>query len=346
MTRDYIQSIDSQGMYDLIRTVPIQWKEGRERAADTDPGLKVQDIDQVIVAGMGGSAISGDLLRTLALHTCPVPISVIRSYELPAHVDEKTLVVACSYSGNTEETLSVLEDALSRNAKIFCITSGGRLEQEARQHGFAFQLIPGGRPPRAALGYALTALLSAAHNMGLIHLAASDWSETQQMLEHFAPIWSNPEGNQPLEMARHIHGRLPLIYSSSGFLEGINVRWRTQFQENAKSPAYGNFYPELNHNEIEGWESDDGLLEQMVVITLQDRDDHPQVTRRMEVTKKLLASSAAGWYDIQSQGNSPLTRMMYLIYYADWVSFYLSILRKADPTPIALIDVLKKTLMG
>ena len=345
MTLADIKGIDKSGMYDLIKGFPGHFAEGRKIGALADPIVRVNEINQVVIAGMGGSAIGGDLLRAYAGPDSNVPISVVRTYQLPASVTKDTLLVASSYSGNTEETLSLVTEALSRGTHIFCITTGGQLLDIAQRENLPHVVVPGGMPPRAALAYSLTPLLYMARAAGIIGVSDAELDEAQLMLDNLCENYCNPEnGNEALNIAEILHGNLPVIYSGTGLLETVNLRWRGQINENAKVHAYGNLYPELNHNEIMGWEGNGWLTSKMAVVTLQDSDDHPRIRRRMEITKGILAKEAAQWIELKTQGEGRLARMLSLLHLGDWVSLYLAMLNNADPTPIAGIDALKSAL--
>ncbi len=344
MRLEDIRRVDPDGMYDAIREFPEQWRRGRLLAQAVDPGFTIADKDHLIVAGMGGSAIGGDLLRALVADVAPIPITVVRHYQLPAFVNSRSVVVASSYSGNTEETLAAFEVALARKATVVCIASGGELLHRARAANLPYIQIPGGLQPRAALGYSFTALLTLAEQIGLVQPDETAWQETQELLEQQSEVLGDPSGNDALELAEALQDRLPLIYSDSGLMEAVNLRWRCQIQENAKRLAAGNVYPELNHNEIMGWEYT-GVLHSMVgVIVLRDREDHPRVQHRMDVTRELISDRAGYWAEVQSQGESRLARMMSLVNLGDWVSLYLAVLLGVDPTPVPLIGQLKETL--
>jgi len=347
MTLDDIRRVDAAGMYDAVRTFPAQWRDGREIALRTDlRRIRREGYRQVVVVGMGGSAIGGEFLRTLALDEASAPVFVSRSYVLPAWVGPETVVIASSYSGDTEETLAAFEEALARKASVACVTSGGAMLERARAEGLPFVQVPGGMPPRAALGYSLTALLTLAERMDLLTFDADSWDETQVLLEKQAATLADPEapGNQALELAETLKDRLPFIYSSEGLLEGVNLRWRNQIQENSKTLAVGNVFPEMNHNEIMGWQRRMAWHEHLGVVVLRDRGDHARVQRRMDVTRDLLAERAGSWTEVHSLGTSKLARVMSLVHLGDWVSLYLSVLHQIDPTPIPLISLLKRAM--
>lgn len=336
---------DQHGMYDAIRSCPDQWAEGRARAQEADlDGLSMEGIRHVLVVGMGGSAIGGDVLRCLARPVGTVPVEVSRGYGVPAWAGPETLVVASSYSGGTEETLSAVETAHERGCRIACITTGGTLRKQAQTHGWPHLVMPGGLQPRAALGYSLTALLTLAERIGLYRPGADAWDEVHAHLTTLAQDLGDLDGNRAYELAHALQGTLPVIYAAEGLLEVAALRWQTQLHENAKTLAYGRLFPEMNHNEIMGWEHPDALHGRVSVVVLRDEDDPPQVARRMDVTRELVGERAAHWFTLDTEGSHPLTRVLSQIHLGDWVSYYLGLLRGVDPTPVALIGTLKQTL--
>jgi glucose/mannose-6-phosphate isomerase len=344
MTLDAIRSTDSQGMYALIKTFADQWRQGRSIASEVRPDFSVADKSHVVVAGMGGSAIGGDLLRALAARTAAVPVAVVRGYTLPAYVGEASVVIISSYSGYTEETLAAMDEALGRGATVACIASGGEVEARAERLGLTCIRIPGGMAPRAALGYSLTSLLTLAERIELIRIDESEWMETEEILESQSAELSDAAGNRALDLAHQLRPLVPLVFSDSGLMEPVNLRWRGQMQENGKKPAFGNVFPELNHNEIMGWQYPGEVLRGFGVVVLRDREDHPRVSARMDVTRALVSDRAGYWIDVPSQGQSRLARMMSTVNLGDWVSLYLALVRDVDPTPIGLIQELKDAL--
>ncbi len=347
LTSSAIARIDTQGMIDLVRSFPDQVKKGRSIAEDVALDIDVRGKRQVVVIGMGGSAISGDLVRCYGVDQAPVPMQVVRNYALPASVDADTVVVASSFSGNTEETLAGFEAARARNATVVCIASGGALLDHAKRNGLPYAQIPGGMPPRAALGYSLSVLLVLSRKMGLIDVPDEAWAETDERLRAQTAAYEAPEGGHlAMEIAQRFAGQIPVIYSATGLMEAVNVRWRGQLQENAKKFAAGNVFPELNHNEIMGWETTPGFSPNgdLGVVVLRDREDHPRIQHRIDVTRSLLESRAASWTEVESAGEHRLTRMMSLINLGDWMSLHTAYLRGVDPTPIGLIDKLKDAL--
>lgn len=335
-------SHDPENMYGAIRTFAQQFAVGREAARDVP--VPEHQPSQVVITGMGGSAMGGDLLRSLAAPTAAVPILVNRGYTLPAHVDNQALVLVSSYSGNTEETLSALHEALAREAQIIALSSGGTVTALAAEHGFPVVEMPGGMQPRAALGYSLAALVTLAERLELLPSQTEAWVEANRTLEGMSTREADPNTSLAYALARRIGDYTPLVYSGNGLLETVNVRWRGQIQENAKRLAFGNVLPELNHNEIMGWEEQAAVHEALAIIMLRDVGDHPAVQRRARVTKDLLMDRAGAWIDVESEGEARLTRLLSTVHLGDWVSFYLAMQDAIDPTPVRLISKLKATL--
>ncbi|MDX1440139.1 MAG: bifunctional phosphoglucose/phosphomannose isomerase, partial [Rubricoccaceae bacterium] len=299
----------------------------------------------LVICGMGGSAIGGDLVRTLVEPESQIPILINRSYLLPAWVDDRTLVVVSSYSGGTEETLSAFSEARSRNATIVCITSGGVVLDLAKTERLPHIVIPGGLQPRAALGYSFGPLLRFAAEIGLIDLNPSMVSAAAEHARRRAYHYSDSGGNRAIRLADELRDFIPVVYSGEGLLEAVNLRWRTQIHENAKSLAYGNLFPELDHNEIMSLEAaPTDLTKRIAVLSLRDADDHPQVERRMDITRDILMPALGKWIDIESEGESRLSRMLSLIQLGDWVSFWLAMHLQVDPSPVESIQRLKKLL--
>ncbi len=333
--------LDPEHMFEAVQQFPRHLREGRQRADVADLSkLTRHAFNGAVVAGMGGSAIGGDLLATLAAPHARV--TTCRAYELPGWVDRHTVVIACSYSGNTEETLMLYSEAVQRGASLVCITTGGALAAAATQAQLPLMQLPAGLQPRAALGHSLTALLRVGEHLGMVHIEQADWQEAFTIAERQAREFAAPD-NRALAMARKLVPLFPVMYSSQR-LEAVNVRWRTQMHENAKKYAVGNMLPEMNHNEIMGWDRRGEELRRLGVIMLSDSNDHERTRMRMEITQNLLQELAGGWMVVESEGKGPLARLLSLLYPADWVSLYLALLRGVDPSPVGLIAQLKAEL--
>ncbi|HEX6983257.1 MAG TPA: bifunctional phosphoglucose/phosphomannose isomerase [Balneolaceae bacterium] len=344
MDSAFIQSIDTQNMWDLLAGFPEQWKEAMDLTEDLELTIDEDLITKICFAGMGGSAIGADLIRAYSYRSCPFPVQVVRHYEIPAWVDKNTLFISCSFSGNTEETLSALGAARRQGAQTVAITSGGELMLKAAKEDFDYVKIPGGMPPRAALGYSFVPLFRIFQHLGFIEESEDVLDETYQLLSEQKDLLSDVKDNEALNLAEELNDTLPIIYSDATIMEPINLRWRGQFEENAKTLAYGNTLPEMNHNEIVGWEHIAHLTGRLSVIMLIDREDNERVKRRMEVVQELISDQTASMHMLKTRGESRLARMFSLIQLADWTSFYLAMLNEIDPTPIAKIDLLKSKL--
>ncbi len=345
MTKDEIARLDPKGMFEAIQQFPAHFREGWVRAADLQPRHRADDLSQVVLVGMGGSAIGGDLVRTYARDRATVPFSVIRDYQLPASVGEGTLVIASSYSGGTEETLSAYEDAIARGAAVYVVTSGGELRDLAGQNDLPHVVIPGGMQPRAALGYSLGAVLRIADKLGLCDVHEDEFAEALEVMQARVEALADTEANEALELARILEGKIPIVYTGPGLMEAVGVRWRNQIHENAKQLAFGNAFAELNHNEIMGWErAPEAVRKLLHIIVLRDVGDHEQVQKRIDVTRDLLGGLAAGWTEFTPEGEGRLARMLSMIQLGDFVSFYLAMLVGVNPTPVETIQQLKRTL--
>jgi len=338
--------LDPQNMRSLLSAFPKQIREAWHLVQGLE--LKVDfPIASVLVSGLGGSAIGGDVVRTVTAHVLRVPLLVIRDYGLPQFVNSKTVVFACSYSGNTEETLSSYEQARQAGAFIVCISSGGALAERARAGGFPLIRIPAGMPPRTALGYSAIALLGSLHAFGLVSDIRESVEETAELLSSLVLRYAAavPEqSNKAKTIARGLHGKIVAIYASSGRLEAAAVRWRGQMEENGKNLAFHHLLPEMDHNELVGWRYPEDALKKAGVVFLRDPEDHPQVQRRFDFTREMVAESAGVTFEVWSEGKSLLARIFSLICLGDFVSLYLAHLNSVDPTPVDAIELLKQKL--
>jgi glucose/mannose-6-phosphate isomerase len=339
-------TLDPQGMRTLVAELPAHARRGLEiaRTASVAP---MPEVSGIVVAGLGGSAIGADVVRSGFADRLRVPLTVHRDYGLPRHVGPDTLVVAASHSGNTEETLAAYADARRRGAPVVCLTSGGRLADAAVAEKVTVVRIPGGLPPRAALGYASFALLGVLRAAGFLDAIEADVEETVGLLDELARRYDGgqPERENPAKrLARALAGRVVVVYGSAARTEAAALRWRGQLEENAKTLAFHHLLPEMNHNELVGWREPEGVLRQLGVVLLRDRGDHPQVQRRFELTRALLAERAGVVEEVWSEGASTLARIYSLVYLADFVSLYVARACGVDPTPVEAIESLKTAL--
>ncbi|HYW35656.1 MAG TPA: bifunctional phosphoglucose/phosphomannose isomerase [Balneolaceae bacterium] len=344
LTKSTINSLDSGDMEKLLKQFSRQWKDAVKRTESLSLNINVDRIKNICMVGMGGSAIGADLIRAYSYDFCPLPVQVFRHYNIPEWVGKNTLFVGCSFSGTTEETLSAVSKARKRGAQLIAVTSGGELLVQASKNDFDYIKFPGGMPPRAALASSFVPLFRIFEYLGLIDEGAEALEETGEFLQQQGQLLEDTEDNEALALAEDLVDTLPIIYSDATIMEPVNLRWRTQMEENAKTLAYGNTLPEMNHNEIVGWDQIAHLTGRLSVVILRDKDDVPPVKQRMQIVEELIADQVSSINVFNTRGNSRLTRMFSLIQLADWTSFYLAMLNGVDPTPIAKIDLLKRRL--
>lgn len=343
-----IEKLDQKNMRQLLVDFPSQLERSiRLTHSFPLPNWKNFKFENLVLAGMGGSAIGGDLVRSYLTYQLKIPFQISRHYLLPDFVTNKSLVFISSYSGNTEETLSAYAEAKKRKAKIIAITSGGKLFDLAKKDKIPVLLIPGGLPPRAALGYSFGPLLILFSRLGFIPDQTAFLKETASFLNKRNEIYqkSIPHSKNPAKsLARRLYQKIPIIYSGCDYFDSVAIRWKQQLCENAKNLAFVNFFPEFNHNELVGWQNKNNSKHNLIVLFLKDKDDHKRVKARTEIVKGILKREKIELFEIESQGGNLLQRMFYLIQLGDWTSFYLAMLNGVDPTPIQVIDYLKKQL--
>lgn len=340
---------DVSGMLDLIESFPKQAKEAAGIGAKFSlPDTYRTEYANIVCAGLGGSAIGADIMRSYVADESMTPIFVCRNYTLPNFVGPKSLVIVSSYSGNTEETLSAYKDALGRGARIIAITSGGKVRDMAREDGFACLEIPSGFPPRCALGYSFFPLLALMSKIGVIKDKSKEVEETIKVLEDLKNKRTGAavaeSKNIAKKIASDLHDKYGIIYGGQDHIDCVVTRWRGQIAENSKALASSHVFPEMNHNEIVGWENPETMLKRFVVIMLRDRSDHPRTAKRMDISKVIIKKKAAGVIEVESSGDSLLARIFSLVYIGDFASYYLAILNKRDPTPVESVTYLKNEL--
>ena len=317
-------------MRDMIERFPKLIKEGWSLGYQVKPR---RNVTRVLFLGMGGSAISGDILSEVGKLESKVPMETIRGYEVPAYVHRRTLVIAISYSGNTEETITALNAALERGATAICISSGGRIEEIAQEKGLDYIKIPSGYAPRAALPLLLFPVLNV-----LVRSRILKKLNVEKVIDAVSIV--NPEDGE--ELAKKIINRTPVVYGSGPF-KAVAKRWANQFNENSKVLAFWGEFPEMNHNEIVGWHGD-GLVRNFVPIILESGMENDRVKIRYELTEKLALRRADLVLRYRAKGEGIWERIMNAIYLGDWTSYYLAVLRKVDPLPVDIITELKKEL--
>ena len=341
----FVTRLDPKGMYTLAVGFPDQCRLALSIAQAVElPELEVRP-GVVMLTGLGGSAAGGDLVRALFEAHGSTPFIVNRDYTLPNYLGVGDLVFCASYSGNTEETLAAYDIAKRSGARVIAVTSGGKLAELARADGHTVILIPGGQPPRTALGLMFIPVLNACERMKL--LPAQDYTETFALLDACAAKWG--EGvpfadNQPKQLADALHGRVAVLYGLGFYQAMVANRWKGQINENAKNLVFANVFPELNHNEILGWikANEQGVAE-WVGLVLEDGTESEKMKARARITETLVGGTAK-FFHVRVQGTSFLQRLMSLTYFGDFLSLYLAALNGVDPETIDSINTLKSEL--
>lgn len=344
-----IRALDPGNMYNAIFDLPEQMAKALKMAGGWNvPVSQYPDVHNVVVVGMGGSAIAGDIARSVLASELVIPFHVCRHYALPEYVDDESLVIALSYSGNTEETLAAVDDALGRSAMIAVLTTGGLLEEVAQLNEIPMLKIPAGLQPRAAVGYLTVPLLMFLEKIGL----AKNISErVKGTIEHLKSTRErmvesgNSMTNPAKQLAQLLNGKIPIVYAGPTLMDVVATRWKSQVCENAKSMAFANLYPEFNHNELVGWTKlPIEKKEHFIVLNLRGADDHEKVSARMDVVKRLIEEQDIMVIDLYASGETEMQRVFNLIQMGDFVSYYLAILSDVDPSPVDIIESLKKEL--
>jgi glucose/mannose-6-phosphate isomerase len=345
LDRGSIAAIDEERQLDDIVRTPDQLRDALWRVESAN--LAAHDCPGgLIVAGMGGSAIGGELALAALGDRAIRPIVVARGYGLPSWTTPETMVLCSSYSGNTEETLAAYEAAGALGARRVVATTGGKLADAARIEGVPVVPLPGGFQPRSAVAYSIVVALEVAALCGVGESLHSEIDVAAARTEELIATWvpGGAHEDLPKELAHGIHGTVPQI-AGSGLTAPIAYRWKTQINENAKTPAFCHELPELDHNEIMGWGAA-AELGRFSAVFLDDSDLHPRIRQRIELTRGLIASNAAATFRVESVGDTATERMLSLVVLGDLVSLYLAVLRGVDPTPIATIESLKRALAG
>jgi glucose/mannose-6-phosphate isomerase len=294
-------------------------------------------IHTIVICGMGGSGIGGKIVAQWVEKESPIPVIVLQDYDLPTFVNEHTLVIGSSYSGNTEETLAAVKQAKTKGAHIMGITSGGELESFCASNNYDYVIVPGGNPPRSATAFSIVQLINIFVKFGII----SD-ANLAEMRKSSDLLIQESESIHALakKIADFLYGKVGVIYSSPQY-EAIAIRARQQFNENSKYLSWHHTIPEMNHNELVGWGGGD---DRFAVLMLHTNDMNPRNQKRFEITKSTIEKKAAGVMDIEGIGATQIEKSFYLIHLVDWASYYLCALNKVDIMDIVVIDFLKDEL--
>ena len=339
------KEIDKSDMLGHLIKTSDYCQDAINRATNARVPEKVKPKN-IIIAGMGGSAIGGEILQDWLREELPIPIEVCKDYVLPAYANEDTLFFANSYSGNTEETLSAFVEATRRKCMAIAITSGGLLLSFSKKLQVPHIAIPSQLPPRVAIPYLFFPLPVLMERMRIISDREEDIEEAIRILKKVGEE-SSPEtpteNNMAKKLALELLGTAPVIY---GFRQygAIARRLKTQFNENSKVPSKHDVFPELNHNETVGWEAPEILTKNYSIILIRDLDEPPEIKHRIEVTKSLVFNKAKKVLEIHAKGEGKLAKMFSILCLGDFTSVYLAILQSIDPTPVKIIDEMKREL--
>ncbi len=341
-----LKKYDREDMLTRLQEMPSLCQLAWRMATDFDLPPEYTNVDKVVILGMGGSAIGGDLVGSLVATEARIPLMTCRGYQLPAFVDDKTLLIASSYSGNTEETLTAFEQAIKTGAKKLAITTGGKLSTMAERRNIPVFSFDYKAQPRAALPFSLIPILCFLQKLDLISDKSREIVETVPTLENLSrrisesvPIDRNPAKQLSIRLYQH----LPVVYGA-GIASEVARRWKTQLNENSKAWSFYEVFPELNHNAIVGYQFPAELASKILVVLLHSPLLPERVQLRYQVTCQLLEQARVDYQIIDGDGEYPLGQVMSLILFGDYVSYYLAVLYHVDPSPVKAIDFLKDRL--
>ncbi len=339
---EYVEKYDLQNQFDVLMNSYMLIESAWQNKINLN-SLKNKKFNSIVVTGLGGSAISADLMQNFLGKEIKIPFIVNRNYFLPPFVDENTLLIVSSYSGNTEESISVFNEALNTKCTIVCISTGGKAEKISSEKNIPLVKVIPGYQPRYALGLSFFSLLKILQELALIE-------NQDAIVKKIISLWKekgveySKEDNAAFEYAKQLVGFIPVIYSAADSTSAVGYRLKCQFNENSKLHAFSNFIPEMNHNEIIGWESFNEKQFQTKVINIIDKSYHSQTKKRFEITSELASKNGAEIINLESKEENFKVRLMDLIYLGDWITYYTAVFRGFDPTEIENINILKERL--
>ncbi len=339
---EFIEKYDPSNQFEVLKKTYEQIEFAWNNKIDLN-SIKKKGIESVVITGLGGSAISGDLFTNFFKDELDIPFYVNRSYNSPKFINKNTLLIVSSYSGNTEETISVFNSALKTKCKIVCITTGGKVEKIAEKNKVPVVKVLPGFHPRYALGLSFFSLIKVMSKLKIVEVQSSLVSSIIKLYKDKAKLYSK-EKNPALSYAEQLLGYIPIIYSVEGYTSSVGYRLKCQFNENSKLNAFHNVLPEMNHNEIVGWESFHESQLRTKVINILDKDYHSQIKKRFNIISEIISEGNVDSINLESGEKSFKVRLMDLIYLGDWITYYTGVLRGFDPAEIKNIDLLKEKL--
>ncbi len=340
-------TVDKSGYKEILLNFYKQIEESKSIFEKAEISLEKDRIDNILYLGIGASGLAGDLLHDVLFDQLKKPMDVVRSYFSPKFCNERTLVIASSYSGNTEETLSAAQMALKSGAQVVCVTSGGALKTFAEENKLPVLELPAQFTSRQAFGYLFFPVYHLFGALGLIEDYDSELKDLIHFVKEIGRRNDYPNVNGYVlsrELANTIQNKIPIIYSTAPYLKSVSLSWKNEIQQKAKALAFYNVIPEMNHNEIIGWEWDSPLLKNFIVIFLENKDVHPRILKRIELTKKIIKGKGVEVVDIYADGKTVMEKVFCLILLGDWTSYYLALNYKKDPSEIQHVDFLKEEM--
>jgi glucose/mannose-6-phosphate isomerase len=324
-------------MRSLIEQLPNHIEESIVIFNSSNININIGAVKNIVIAGLGGSGIGASIVADLAKTHATLPIGITKDYFIPSYVGKDSLLIASSYSGDTEETLAVLEKGIALGAQVVCITSGGKMTEIAKKQGLGLIEIPGGNPPRACLGYSLSQLILLFVRIGQL---PQQYAECLGATSSFLISNQQKISSAANTIAERLYNKIPVIYSDAS-KEGVAVRFRQQINENAKMLAWHHVIPEMNHNELVGWAGGRDFLS---VVFIRSKNDFERNQTRMEINKGLIAPHAGGMSEIWAEGENAVFETFYIIHFCDWVSYHLSEKNNVDIMEVDVINHLKNEL--
>jgi glucose/mannose-6-phosphate isomerase len=335
--RQLISRYDPQGMLKVLSGFPGQV----DSAIELEPTIR-RNPQSIVIAGMGGSALGGQLVSDLLRDQLTIPLIVHRDYSVPEFVDQTTLVVAVSYSGNTEETISAFHSSIYRGAEVVAISSGGKLKALAERYGSAHVALPQGLPPRMAWAYLCLPVIRMLAGAGLCRLSTEGLRE----LMHGLSIEYQPgHQNEPIQLANALRGLIP-VFCSSASTSILAYKWKVNTNENAKQQAFASVFPELNHNEMMGWRYPQDCVKRLALVFLRTDYEGERVSKRIEITKEIVCDRPEKVLEFAAPGRTKIEQIFASIYAGDFMSYYLALLNHENPEPVAAVEQLKARLAG
>jgi glucose/mannose-6-phosphate isomerase len=341
--KNLVEQFDPQNQFqvlvDTYKQIEFAWSNKFDLSL-----LKNKKFNSITVTGLGGSAISGDLLQNFLQAELKIPYFVNRNYNLPSYINSESLLIASSYSGNTEETLEVLNKAIKTKCSIVCVTTGGKMLEIAKENNLPVVMLQKGFQPRYSLGLSFFSLLKIFQDIDIIQEQTETVQKITELVKEMGSLYSH-EDNFAFTLAQKMIGFIPIIYSVNDVTNAVGNRFKCQLNENSKVHAFCNNYPELNHNEIVGWETVVNSYFNSIVINIEDISYHKQIKKRFIISSDLIREKSVDIIQLESKRESFKERIFDLIYLTDWISYFLAILRGKDPSEIDNILLLKKKLV-